>query len=148
MATSTPGAEESRRGRKRLRFEEDWLRKKRKLQKDKGESYASYKGEQKASKELVSVTCKCLSRCREKVNETERKRLFKEFYKIGSHDSQNKYLYGLIRKESVKRRTRAASKPRSHTFTYHVRLEMEVTCKCARKRFVIFMLLENEGLKS
>ena len=148
MATSTPGAEESRRGRKRLRFEEDWLRKKRKLQKDKGESYASYKGEQKASKELVSVTCKCLSRCREKVNETERKRLFKEFYKIGSHDSQNKYLYGLIRKESVKRRTRAASKLRSHTFTYHVRLGDGSHVQVCKKTFCDLHAIGNEGLKS
>ena len=38
------GAKESRRGRKRLRYEEQWVKKKRKLAKDKGASYATYKG--------------------------------------------------------------------------------------------------------
>ena len=50
MASTTPGAEESRRGRKRLRYEDDWKRKKRKLQKDKGESYRTYKGKERAEK--------------------------------------------------------------------------------------------------
>ena len=102
MASSTPGAEESRRGRKRLRYEDDWKRKKRKLQKDKGESYRTYKGEERAEKQLVDLTCKCAYRCREKVNEVERERLFKDFYKLGSTDVQNKYLYGLIRRKDVR----------------------------------------------
>ena len=148
MATSTPGAEESRCGRKRLRFEEEWVRKKRKLQKDKGESYTTYKWERKASKGLVSITCKCLYHCHEKVNEVERKRIFKEFYKIGSHDSQNKYLYGLIGKQSIKQQTRAASRPRSHTFTYHVHLGDGSHVQVCKKHFVIFMQLVKEGLKS
>ena len=46
-STTTPGAGESRRGKKRLRYEEDWTRKKRKLQKDRGESYSTYKGERR-----------------------------------------------------------------------------------------------------
>ena len=121
MASSTPGAEESRRRRKRLRYEDDWKQKKRKLQKDKGESYRTYKGEERAEKQLVDLTCKCAYRCREKVNEVERERLFKDFYKLESTDVQNKYLYGLIRRKDVRRRTRAA-KPRSHTISYHVRL--------------------------
>ena len=82
MASSTPGAEESRRRRKRLRYEDDWKQKKRKLQKDKGESYRTYKGEERAEKQLVDL--KCVFRCREKVNEVERERLFKDFYKLRS----------------------------------------------------------------
>ena len=61
MASSTPGAEESRCGRKRLRYEDDWKRKKRKLQKDKGESYRTYKGEERAEKQLVDLTCVCIA---------------------------------------------------------------------------------------
>ena len=122
MASRTPGAEESRRGKKRLRYEDEWKRKKRKLKKDKGESYTTYKGQEQAEKQLVDLTCKCSYRCREKVNEVERERLFKDFYKLGSADVQNKYLYGLIRRKDIRRRTRAATKPRSHTISYHVRL--------------------------
>ena len=122
MASTTPGAEESRRGRKRLRYQVEWKRKKRKLQKDKGETYTTYKGERRAAKQLVSLTCHCAYHCRERVTEVERERIFKAFYQLGSNDAQNKYLYGLIRKKIVKRRTRGAARPRSHTLSYHVRL--------------------------
>ena len=135
MASSTPGAEESRRGRKRLRYEEEWTRKKRKLQKDKGESYTTYKGERQAAKQLVSLTCQCAYHCRERVSEPERERIFKDFYKLGSNDAQNKYLYGLIRKKSVRRRTQAAARPRSHTISYHVRLRDGSHVQVCKKAF-------------
>ena len=121
-SASTPAAEESRRGRKRLRYQEEWKRKKRKLQKDKGDSYTTYKGERKPAKNRPDLACRCPFRCSEKVREVERERIFTDFYTLGSHDAQNKYLFGLIRKEDVKRRTRGASKPRSHSLFYHVRL--------------------------
>ena len=49
LCTSTP---ESRRGRKRLRMEKNWKRKKRKMEKDRGEAYTTYKGETKVAKKI------------------------------------------------------------------------------------------------
>ena len=116
------GAKESRRGRKRLRYEEQWVKKKRKLAKDKGASYATYKGEQKPAKELASLTCRCPYRCSTDINDEDRQRIFQEFYQLGDHDSQNKYLYGLISSVGIKRHTCGSTRPRNHTIVYKVRL--------------------------
>ena len=43
-------------GRKRLRYDKDW---KRKILKDSGEVYETYKGETKAAKTSPNITCHC-----------------------------------------------------------------------------------------
>ena len=73
--TRLPRDNERKGGRKRLRFEEEWTRKKRKIQKDSGEAYTSYKGDHRAEKELVTIECKCVHKCCSKVDDAERERL-------------------------------------------------------------------------
>ena len=80
----TPGPPESRCGRKRLRNEENWKRKRRKLHKDSGKSYKSAKGVRKAAKEVMNITCRCSNNCRENVSDEERKRILTGFYGLGS----------------------------------------------------------------
>ena len=109
------------------------IRKKRKLQKDGGSAYATYKGEPRSAKQPLAITCRCRLGCAEKIPPNERKIVFDEFYKLKSHDAQNKYLYGLIRKRSVRRRkaSRASTTKRDVTYSYCIRLkgkEVEV-CK-------------------
>ena len=82
--SSTPGLPKSRRGRKHLRNEENWKRKKRKLLKDKGKSYTTSNGVRKAAKEMVSISCRCTNKCRENVGDEERERIFTGFYELGS----------------------------------------------------------------
>ena len=101
---STPEISESRRGRKRLRIEKNWKRKKRKLDKDKGSSYTTYKGVTKMPKELKDLQCRCVFKCCQKLSDNDRKRIFDEFYRLENHDIQNKYLFGLIDKKTIKRR--------------------------------------------
>ena len=48
VSSGNPCAQESRRGWKRLRYPEEWAKKKRKHNKDRGGSYTTYKGEQRA----------------------------------------------------------------------------------------------------
>lgn len=122
MASSSV-PDEPRRGRKRLRYEERWAKKKRKIAKDKGESYTTYTGKQESAKEVVSLTCKCSYNCSETFSEAEQQRIFQDFYSLGSHDAQNKYLYGLITVMEVKRHTaHEITRPRNHTIEYQVRL--------------------------
>ena len=119
-----------KKGRKRLRYEHLWIKKKRKLRKDSGAAYDTYKGEARPAKQPVAITCRCRHNCAKKIRPADRKHVFQEFYKLKSHDEQNKYLYGLIRKVNVKRR-RAREAKRSIAYQYHVRCgdeEMEV-CK-------------------
>ena len=144
MANSTPGAEESRHGRKRLRYEDDWKRRKRKLQKDKGESYRTYKGEERAEKQLVDLTCKCAYRCREKVNKVERETL-QGFLKLGSTDIQNKYLYGLIRRMSGDKCEQQNLDP-TLLATMCV-CGTAVTCRCAKPVYALCTQLGNTELK-
>lgn len=107
-------------GRKRLRYED---KKKRKVAKDKGESYATYSGHPMPAKELVGLTCKCSYNCSGIVDGAEQQRIFEEFYSLASHDAQNKYLYGLISVAGVKRHTsRESTQPRHRTIVYQVRL--------------------------
>lgn len=106
MEPATGTSSEPRRGRKRIRQEGHWKRKKRKLNKDKGAAYTTYKGEQKPTKNIVSLTCRCAYRCSDIMSENERKRIFDGFYDLKSHDAQNKYLFGLIRRDCVKRHSR------------------------------------------
>ena len=49
----------------------------------------------------------------------ERERIFEDFYTLRNHDTQNKYLYGLIQKKAIKRQTRNA---RNYSLTYHIHL--------------------------
>ena len=131
---SVPGNEESRRGRKRLRYEEEWVKKKRKLEKDKGAPYTTYSGGQKPGKQLASLSCHCSYRCRD-IREEERLRIFQEFYDLGNHDAQNKYLYGLISTADVKRRTTKSTRPRAHTIVYQVRLADGSRKRVCKKSF-------------
>jgi hypothetical protein len=91
-----------KKGRKRLRYEHLWIKKKRKLRKDSGAAYDTYKGEARPAKQPVAITCRCRHNCAKKIRPADRKHVFQEFYKLKSHDEQNKYLYGLIRKVNVK----------------------------------------------
>ena len=90
------GTSTRRKGWKRLRFESEWVRKKRKTEKDSGEAYTTYKGDPKPAKQLIAITCRCHHRCSQKLNLSERKRIFDEFYMLKNSDAQSKYLYGLI----------------------------------------------------
>lgn len=115
---------ESCQGRKRLRFEDQWARKKRKLRKDRGKSYKTYKGEHKDSKRLsITFSFRCHLNCSARVGLEDRKRIFGEFYRLSNHDSQNKYLFGLIERVQPKqRRLRTSSgQPRGNSFMYFVR---------------------------
>ena len=60
------------------------------------------------------------------MSEAERKRIFDDFYKLANHDSQNKYLYGLVKRLVPKQRRprsgTANKTPRRNSFKYHVRL--------------------------
>ena len=103
-----------------MKQEQKWKRKARKLNKDEGRAYTTYRGEEKAAKRIaVNLSCRCTNHCSEKVSASER--IFKEFYNLKSHDAQNKYLLGLIRRQAVKRPACGTTRPRSHTVTYHVR---------------------------
>ena len=110
--SSDSTAPKRQQGQKRLRRVEQWGRKKRKVMKDSGKAYKTYKGERRSSKTMKeSLSCRCQNHCASRVTVAERKHIFDEFYKLADHDSQNKYLFGLIERSVPKqRRPRSAAK--------------------------------------
>ena len=60
-------------------------------------------------------------RCSEKLSLSECKHIFDEFYKLQSSDAQNKYLFGLIHKQAVKRKRVKDSTKRAVTYRYYLR---------------------------
>ena len=66
------------------------------------------------------------------------KLIFDDFYKLADHDSQNKYLYGLIEQLVPKQRrpqTSAAKKTRANTFHYYVCLSSGDLIKVCKQTF-------------
>ena len=123
-------------GRKRLQFESEWIRKKRKTQKDSGEAYTTYKGDPKSAKQLVAVTCHCHHCCSQKLSLSERKHIFDEFYKLRDNDAQNKYLFGLIHKQTVKRKRAKASTKRSIIYRYYLRCSDGTDVEVCKRTFL------------
>ena len=112
------------RGRKRLRCVERWVKNKKKNKKDSGKAYTTYRGERRGRKQpAVALSCRCQHHCSSHVTMEDRQRIFEDFYQLGSHDTQNKYLYGLIERSVPiqQRRRRSTGKPRANTYRYFVR---------------------------
>ena len=81
----------------RIRRTEQWVKNKKKSKKDSGKAYTTYRGEHRGQKQpVIALTCRCQHHYSSLVTVTDRQRIFNDFYKLGSHDTQNKYLFGLI----------------------------------------------------
>ena len=123
------------RGRKWVRCVEEWVKNK-KIRKDSGKAYTTYHGELKRCKRQVALTCHCQHHCSSHVTMEDRQRIFDDFYQLGSHDTQNKYIYGLIERCVPKQRRlrQSAGKQRSNTYCYfvqNVKGERIQVCKVA-----------------
>ena len=114
---------ERQKGRKRLRYIQLWKKRRQKARKDSGKAYKTYKGEQQDKKRMADILfCRCNLHCSSNVARSERERIFREFYQLGNHDSQNKYLYGLIERTMPKRKVPSAKTSRVNSFVYRLRL--------------------------
>lgn len=107
--------------------------------KDSGKAHETYKGAQVSNKSIkLSLSCRCQNHCATRVVLRERKRIFDDFYKLSDHDSQNKYLYGLIERSVPKQRRHRRStteKARRNTFYYYVRLTSGDLVKVCKQVF-------------
>ena len=118
------GTSTRRKGRQRQRFKNEWTRKKQKPQKDSDEAYTTYKG---AAKQLVAITCRHL-RCSQKLSLSEHKHIF------NASKQQNKYLFGLIHKQAVKRK-RVKDSKRAVTYRYYLRCSDGAAVEVCKKTF-------------
>lgn len=99
----------------------EWTKEKRKRLRIAGKEYINAKGEVVPEKQ-PGPDCKCRRRCYEKVSKAVRMKLFKGYYALQSHDEQNAYLFGLIRKVPIARKRAEGSTRRTCTFNYYIRV--------------------------
>ncbi|XP_049790952.1 uncharacterized protein LOC126198565 [Schistocerca nitens] len=115
--------EESNRNKqikKRTRNPSEWQREKRKRLRVAGKSYINSKGDV-VQERKIGEDCKCRRKCYKIVTEDVRNKLFDGYYSLKSHDEQNAYLFGLIRKYDIARKRCKDSDRRTCSYRYFVR---------------------------
>lgn len=90
-----------------------------------------------AEKTFSNPPCGCKMRCSDNVSEEQRKKLFDNFYSMGSFQIQNAYIYGLCKQCTSKaHRARDGSRGmKSSTTIYHLQLS-ETNLKVCKQFFL------------
>ena len=118
----TPYAQQKT-SRKRKRDEASWKRNKIKRAREAGLGYTNYRGKHVARKKprLVETLCreKCRYQCSEKVDDSQRRKIFSSFYSLTSN-GQDVYLFGCIESEAPRLALNAANKHRDVSVRYTV----------------------------
>lgn len=114
------GYNEKKQTRKRARNPAEWKREKRKRLRIAGKSYVNSRGDI-VNERKIGADCKCRRKCYSRVPEEMRNKLFDGYYSLNSHDEQNAYLFGLIRKHDIARKRCKESDRRTCSYKYYVR---------------------------
>nr|CAD7448541.1 unnamed protein product [Timema bartmani] len=99
----------------------EWKREKRKRLRVAGKSYINSKGDL-VQERKIGEDCRCRRKCYQIVAEEQRHKLFDGYYALNSHDEQNAYLFGLIRKHDIARKRHKDSDRRTCSYKYFVRI--------------------------
>ncbi|KAL0273077.1 UNVERIFIED_CONTAM: hypothetical protein PYX00_005836 [Menopon gallinae] len=106
--------------KKRTRNPDAWKRVKQKRARIAGKEYLNVRGNYVAPRK-IGPDCQCKLMCYKQVDESMRNMIFEGFYDLKSYDEQNAYLFGLIRKHDIKRKTKPLSARRTCTYKYYLR---------------------------
>lgn len=133
--------------KKRTRNPDAWKRVKQKRARIAGKEYLNVRGNYVAPRK-IGPDCQCKLMCYKQVDESMRNMIFEGFYDLKSYDEQNAYLFGLIRKHDIKRKTKPLSARRTCTYKYYLRFrgrEINV-CKVAFARIHAISAKKIRGL--
>lgn len=110
-----------RKGKKRIRKPENWIRNIRKSKIARGEEYKTAKG-RVAPERTIGLDCKCRRKCFALVGDANIKRIMDEFNAIGDKGQQDTYLGGLICPQPIARRRQRSqqAKDRKASYKYKV----------------------------
>jgi len=75
-----------------------------KIKRNAGQEYYTKKGKFIPAKKFESKNCNCSKKCIERVNESERKAIFDQFWNIGYFNKQNVFLYCNVERKTINRR--------------------------------------------
>lgn len=114
------------RGRKRLRFSDNWKQNVRKRARQSGKSYTNVRGEKIESKKWKGVcTGKCRFECSQNFTNKGRKEFFDNFWRL--NDSQKKMFYSktVIKREKKRKRTKSEFPKKKFSFEYYFNVSMQ-----------------------
>lgn len=114
------------RGRKRLRFSDNWKQNVRKRARQSCKSYTNVRGEKIESKKWKGVcTGKCRFECSQNFTNKGRKEFFDNFWRL--NDSQKKMFYSktVIKREKKRKRTKSEFSKKKFSFEYYFNVSMQ-----------------------
>lgn len=132
-----------KKGKKRSRNPDNWIREKAKRLRNCGQSYTSKSGKIIGEKKM-GPPCKekCILSCSKKINENFRNEMFKEYWAFSSLQRQRDFLAAHIEKLDLKYRRISAAKPRNPNCSFYISKEGHRIRVC--KTFLINTLGINE----
>ena len=114
-----------RKGKKRIRNPETWIKNIRKKKRNSGQEYLNSKGNITQARK-VGNDCKCRKKCFQMIDERTRQEIFDSFWAAADQEKQDAHLLALIEQIPVKRRRPRSNARgenyRQYTYKYHVRL--------------------------
>ena len=115
--------------RKKVRDASTWSRSKRRLARQRGQSYIARNGKLVESKQpcLEDVLYNCKRGCSDKVTTSNRELIFKGFYEM-DENGKNVYLFKCMKSSVPKVRLCDAKKHRNVTLTYSVNVDSSDVC--------------------
>lgn len=113
--------------RKRRRRESEWKRNARKRLRTEGKEYVGHKNKVRKCRKLEEYNHMCRYKCNQNIPESDRQKLFDEFYKLPSYDLQSSFLSSCIKKDVVARRSQQTENHK--TFSTKITLLNKRVCK-------------------
>lgn len=116
------GVSSSRSSKKPLKGPSEWAHNKRKRLKNLGQEYCTKDGKIMPKKTL-KPPCTCRFKCYEKINDTQRRIVFENFWQLGDRQKQWSYLVKYVKKVK-KNRTLNTDIPNNRLFTFKYHLPL------------------------
>jgi len=119
-----------KRGRKRIRNPDNWIRNKRKRACQSGEMYVSSRGKVvNARHRLPTPNCNCRYKCSEQVSETARDVAFHGYWSLANKDRQTDFICAHVVKKEKKAHKNRQNR-RKNTFQYFLPVEHQCIRVC------------------
>lgn len=119
--------------RKRVAKPELWKKTVAKKQRDSGESYISVTTKRQVDARSVGPPCSCSNKCFEKIGMDNIQDIFQNFWAIGDHTAEKRYIHSRVFNHDVKRSTvQGRDSRRCHSRTYTVMSCNTVITVCMR----------------
>lgn len=116
------------------------------MKRNRGMSYSNRRGKgRQVDAVKPGPDCKCKFHCFDRISQHDREKIFDEFWKLGNFNLQNSYLFGCLKQETTKRKTKKTNSPskRCYSFQYYVGTTDGVKVRVCKMAFLSVHGLQN-----